>query len=132
MVHASAQALANSLTPEERERNLLYPDVERVRLLAFSLTLPLPTNLIDGFRSPCPAQIREVSIVIAHGVIRSAQKLGVDRNEALRSMTDIQLEDYVSLLSSALSRLDRCADEVLTFLCRFQIRGQLYHPLLAM
>jgi hypothetical protein len=30
MVHASAQGLADSLNADEVERNLLYPDVERV------------------------------------------------------------------------------------------------------
>lgn len=78
MVHASAQGLADSLTSDELERDLLYPDVER---------------------------IREVSITIALKVIRSAQKLGVDRAEELRSMSDRQLEEYV--------------------------RQQMYHPLLA-
>lgn len=76
LVHASSAALAASLTSEERARNLLYPDVER---------------------------IREVSIEIAVGVIRSAQKLGVDRNEKLRSMSQEQLIDFV--------------------------RNQMYHPL---
>ncbi|KAK4702833.1 malate dehydrogenase (oxaloacetate-decarboxylating)(NADP+), partial [Phenoliferia sp. Uapishka_3] len=78
MVHASAQALATSLTADEQYRNLLYPDVTR---------------------------IREVSIRIAVGVIRSAQKLNVDKNEKLRSMSDEQLEKFV--------------------------RDQMYHPLLA-
>ncbi|GAA5841738.1 hypothetical protein JCM3766R1_005167 [Sporobolomyces carnicolor] len=78
MVHASAQGLADSLNSDECERNLLYPDVER---------------------------IREVSITIALKVIRSAQKLGVDRAEELRSMSDRELEEYV--------------------------RNQMYHPLLA-
>lgn len=79
MVHASAQALADSLTDDERARHLLYPDVER---------------------------IREVSIAIAAGVIRSAQRLGVDRKEGLRGMSEEELERH--------------------------IRGQMYHPLVAM
>ncbi|GAA6009498.1 hypothetical protein JCM11491_003579 [Sporobolomyces phaffii] len=78
MVHASAQGLADSLNSDETERNLLYPDVQR---------------------------IREVSITIALKVIRSAQKLGVDRAEELRAMNDRELEEYV--------------------------RRQMYHPLLA-
>ncbi|GAA6032978.1 hypothetical protein JCM8097_000081 [Rhodosporidiobolus ruineniae] len=78
MVHAAAQGLSISLTPGEVERNLLYPDIER---------------------------IREVSIKIAVAVIRSAQQLGVDRNEALRGKTDAELEAFV--------------------------QGQMYHPLLA-
>ncbi|GAA6063694.1 hypothetical protein JCM10212_000273 [Sporobolomyces blumeae] len=78
MIHASAQGLADSLTADELERDLLYPDVER---------------------------IREVSITIALKVIRCAQKLGVDRAEELRGMSDRELEEYV--------------------------RAQMYHPLLA-
>lgn len=78
MVHASAQALATCLTSDERNRNLLYPDVTR---------------------------IRDVSIGIAVGVIRSAQKLGVDGETKLRTLTDAELEKFV--------------------------RDQMYHPLLA-
>ena len=38
MVHASAQGLADSLNSDECERNLLYPDVERVRSFALDLS----------------------------------------------------------------------------------------------
>ncbi|GAA5865088.1 hypothetical protein JCM8547_007708 [Rhodosporidiobolus lusitaniae] len=68
LVHAAATGLANSLTAGELERNLLYPDIER---------------------------IREVSIKIAVTVIREAQKLGVDRNEKLRDMSEAQLLSWV-------------------------------------
>ncbi|GAA5945963.1 hypothetical protein JCM10213_006206 [Rhodosporidiobolus nylandii] len=68
LVHAAAQGLADSLTPDEVERQLLYPDIER---------------------------IREVSIKIAVSVIRTAQKLGVDRNEALREKSDAELYSHV-------------------------------------
>ncbi|GJN93671.1 hypothetical protein Rhopal_006728-T1 [Rhodotorula paludigena] len=68
LVHASANGLAHSLTPDELERNLLYPDIER---------------------------IREVSIKIAVAVIREAQKLGIDRVEELRELSDKDLETYV-------------------------------------
>ena len=67
-MHASAQALAESLTEAETERNLLYPDVDR---------------------------IREVSIAVAVGVIQSAQKLGVDRNEELRGKGRAAIEKAV-------------------------------------
>ncbi|KAM0791949.1 hypothetical protein ACM66B_004200 [Microbotryomycetes sp. NB124-2] len=77
LVHAAAQSLADSLTPDEKERNLLYPDVER---------------------------IREVSMTIAVGVIKAAQKLGVDREQGLRGKTDAQLLQHV--------------------------KNQMYHPLL--
>lgn len=68
LIQAAAQGLANSLTSEERYRNLLYPDVDR---------------------------IREVTISIAKTVIRSAQKAGVDSNEPLRDITDAELESYI-------------------------------------
>ncbi|KAJ8292375.1 NADP-dependent malic enzyme [Rhodotorula toruloides] len=68
LVHASAQGLADSLTPEETARHLLYPDIER---------------------------IREVSIKIAVTVIQAAQKLGVDRNEELRGKSSAEIEAYV-------------------------------------
>lgn len=68
LIHASAQALADSLTSGERARDLLYPDVER---------------------------IREVSIAIAVGVIRAAQKEKVDKETGLRSLTDAELESVV-------------------------------------
>ncbi|KAG0653522.1 hypothetical protein C6P46_002502, partial [Rhodotorula mucilaginosa] len=65
LVHAAAQGLADSLTTGETERNLLYPDVER---------------------------IRDVSIKIAVTVIEAAQKLGVDRAESLRGKSSAELE----------------------------------------
>ncbi|GAA5872013.1 hypothetical protein JCM3774_006580 [Rhodotorula dairenensis] len=68
LVHAAAQGLADSLTVGETERNLLYPDVER---------------------------IREVSIKIAVTVIEAAQKLGVDRADSLRGKTSAELEHIV-------------------------------------
>lgn len=68
MIHASAVALAESLNADERSRSLLYPDVER---------------------------IREVSVEIAAGVIRSAQKMGVDRNEKLRTVSDTKLKEFI-------------------------------------
>ena len=68
LIQAAAQGLADSLTPDERYRNLLYPEVER---------------------------IREVTITIAKTIIRSAQKAGVDTKIELRSMTDVELDTYV-------------------------------------
>ncbi|SCV73341.1 BQ2448_7267 [Microbotryum intermedium] len=68
IIHAAARALADSLNADEKERRLLYPDVER---------------------------IREVTIFVALRVIRAAQQAGVDRNEKLRSMSDIELNNYI-------------------------------------
>lgn len=57
MVHASAQGLADSLNANETERNLLYPDVERVSLslspfYLLKLTNSLPFNRFVKYRSP--------------------------------------------------------------------------------
>ena len=65
LIQAAAQGLADSLTPDERYRNLLYPDVDR---------------------------IREVTIAIAKTMVRSAQKAGVDTKIELRSMTEVELD----------------------------------------
>ncbi|KAF7325779.1 Malic enzyme [Mycena kentingensis (nom. inval.)] len=68
MVEASSLGLANSLTEEEEEMNLLYPRIER---------------------------IREISAFIAAQVIRAAQAAGVDRSMDLRRMNDKELLDFV-------------------------------------
>ncbi|EIN08307.1 malate dehydrogenase [Punctularia strigosozonata HHB-11173 SS5] len=69
MVEASALGLADALTPDERADDLIYPRLER---------------------------IREISAHIACAVIRAAQKAGVDRNEALRKLSDGELNEYVT------------------------------------
>ncbi|KAH6918108.1 malate dehydrogenase [Coprinopsis sp. MPI-PUGE-AT-0042] len=68
MVEACSMSLSNSLTPEERSLDLLYPRIER---------------------------IREISAQIARDVIRAAQKAGVDRSPDLRKMTDTDLLAFV-------------------------------------
>ncbi|KAG9514044.1 hypothetical protein KCU71_g23989, partial [Aureobasidium melanogenum] len=68
MIYASGKALSESLTPEEIEQNWMYPDIRR---------------------------IREVSVVVTCGVIRAAQKAGVDRELGLRNMDDKALTEYV-------------------------------------
>jgi len=68
MIYASGEALSTSLTPEERNENWLYPNISR---------------------------IRDVSVTVTCGVIRAAQKEGVDRELALRSMSDDELAAYV-------------------------------------
>ncbi|KAF2770394.1 hypothetical protein EJ03DRAFT_270624 [Teratosphaeria nubilosa] len=68
MIYASAEALSTSLLPEEVAQNWLYPDV---------------------------ARIRDVSVVVTRGVIRAAQKDGVDRVLALRNIGDEELDEYV-------------------------------------
>ena len=68
MIYASASALSTALTDSEVKQNWLYPDIRR---------------------------IREVSVVVTCGVIRAAQKDRVDRELALRNISDEELEAYV-------------------------------------
>ncbi|KAJ7635027.1 hypothetical protein FB45DRAFT_1056974 [Roridomyces roridus] len=69
MVEASSLGLANSLTREEEEMGLLYPQVSR---------------------------IREISADITVQVIRAAQAAGVDRYTELRAKNDTELLDFVA------------------------------------
>ncbi|CAK4002523.1 NADP-dependent malic enzyme [Lecanosticta acicola] len=68
MIYASAEALSTSLLPEEVEANWLYPDISR---------------------------IREVSVTVTRGVIRAAQKDNMDRELALRNISDEELDEYI-------------------------------------
>ena len=68
MIYASAEALSTSLLKKEISDNWLYPDIRR---------------------------IRDVSVVVTAGVIRAAQKDGVDRELALRHLSDEDLEEYI-------------------------------------
>ncbi|KZT70047.1 malic enzyme [Daedalea quercina L-15889] len=68
MVEASSLGLAESLTPEEKTLDMIYPRVER---------------------------IRDISAEIAAKVIRAAQRAGVDRNTEIRDMWDDQLAGWV-------------------------------------
>ena len=68
MIYASAEYLSTSLNRQEVADGWLYPDVRR---------------------------IREVSVVVTRGVIRAAQKNGVDRATELRDMSDEQLDDFI-------------------------------------
>lgn len=68
MIYASAEALSTSLTQEEVDSNWLYPDISR---------------------------IRDVSVIVTRGVIRAAQRCGVDRELALRNISDEEMETYI-------------------------------------
>jgi malate dehydrogenase (oxaloacetate-decarboxylating)(NADP+) len=68
MIYASGESLSLTLTPEESAVKALYPDIRR---------------------------IRDVSIVVTRGVIRAAQKNGVDRELAMRNLSDEQLDEYI-------------------------------------
>lgn len=68
MIYASAESLSTSLNKQEVADGWLYPDIRR---------------------------IREVSVVVTRGVIRAAQKNGVDRTTELRNLSDDQLDSYI-------------------------------------
>jgi malate dehydrogenase (oxaloacetate-decarboxylating)(NADP+) len=86
MIYASAEALSTSLLPEEVEKNWLYPAVER---------------------------IRDVSVVVTRGVIRSAQAEKVDRELALRNMSDEKLDEYIrSRMYDPFKEHDKITNEI--------------------
>jgi malate dehydrogenase (oxaloacetate-decarboxylating)(NADP+) len=68
MIYASAVALSTALNAEEKSKDWLYPDIRR---------------------------IREVSVIVTRGVIRAAQKGGVDRELNLRTLSDEDLDEYI-------------------------------------
>lgn len=68
MIYASAESLSTSLNKQEVADGWLYPDIRR---------------------------IREVSVIVTRGVIRAAQKNGVDRATELRGLSDEQLDSYI-------------------------------------
>ncbi|PUU78417.1 hypothetical protein B9Z19DRAFT_1065043 [Tuber borchii] len=68
MIYASAVGLAESLTDEEREKGLLYPNLDR---------------------------IRSISVIVARSVIRAAQKENLDKNKTLQWLNDMELDNYI-------------------------------------
>lgn len=68
MIYASATSLSTSLTPAERSQGWLYPEI---------------------------ARIRDVSVVVAMGVIRAAQEAGVARENHIKGMGVAELEKWV-------------------------------------
>lgn len=86
MIYASGEALAESLTPEETELNWMYPGIHR---------------------------IRDVSVVVTRGVIRRAQLDGVDRELALRNITDEELDEYiVSRMYDPFTEYEKVQEEI--------------------
>src|ERR1700733_4208505 len=68
MIYASGEYLSHALNEKEKAESYLYPDITR---------------------------IREVSVVVTRGVIRAAQKNGVDRELSIRNLNDEQLDEYI-------------------------------------
>lgn len=86
MIYASATSLSAALLESEVAQGLLYPEIER---------------------------IRDVSVLVARGVIRAAQEAGVDREIQLKSMSDPELEKWVrSKMYDPLEETHRLEKEV--------------------
>lgn len=86
MIYASATSLSTSLHPSEVEQGWLYPEIGR---------------------------IRDVSVVVAMGVIRAAQEARVDREQSIKGMGDEELEKWVrSKMYDPLSENKRIEEEV--------------------
>ena len=89
MIYASATSLSHSLLPNETSQGWLYPEI---------------------------ARIRDVSVVVAMGVIRAAQKAGVDREQSIKGMDDEQLEKWVrAKMYDPMEETERVEEEVKTF-----------------
>ena len=86
MIYASATSLSTSLLSSEVSNGLLYPDLSR---------------------------IRDVSVIVAMGVIRAAQQAGVDRETRLQEMDEKELEAWVrSKMYDPLAETQRVEEEV--------------------
>lgn len=86
MIYASATSLSTALTKSEVVQGLLYPEIER---------------------------IRDVSVLVAIGVIRAAQEAGVDRETQLKGMSHQELEKWVrSKMYDPLEETQRLESEV--------------------
>lgn len=86
MIYASATSLSTALTKREVVQGLLYPEIER---------------------------IRDVSVLVAIGVIRAAQEAGVDRETQLKGMGDQELGKWVrSKMYDPFEETQRLGNEV--------------------
>lgn len=86
MIYASALALSKSLTSSEISQSWLYPEV---------------------------ARIRDVSVVVAMGVIRAAEEAGVARETHIKNLNDKELEKWVrSKMYDPSTEVQRVEEEV--------------------
>lgn len=90
MIYASATSLSTSLLPSEISQGWLYPEL---------------------------ARIRDVSVIVAIGVIKAAQEAGVDREQSIKGMGDDELEKWVrSKMYDPSTETQRVEGEVQGFL----------------
>ncbi|KAF6238968.1 hypothetical protein HO173_002840 [Letharia columbiana] len=86
MIYASATSLSTSLHPSEVSQGWLYPEL---------------------------ARIRDVSVIVAMGVIKAAQEAGVDREQSIKSMGNEELEKWVrSKMYDPTTETQRVEEEV--------------------
>ena len=86
MIYASATSLSSSLHPSEVSKGWLYPEL---------------------------ARIRDVSVIVAIGVIKAAQEAGVDREQSIKGMDNDELEKWVrSKMYDPLTETQRVEKEV--------------------
>ena len=86
MIYASATSLSTSLHPSEVSKGWLYPEL---------------------------ARIRDVSVIVAIGVIKAAQEAGVDREQSIKGMDNDELEKWVrSKMYDPLTETQRVEEEV--------------------
>lgn len=86
MIYASALALSSSLNEYEQSQGWLYPEIGR---------------------------IRDVSVIVAMGVIRAAEEAGVAREPQIKAMDDEALETWVrSRMYEPHKESERLANEV--------------------
>ena len=97
MIYASANALSTSLDPSEISQGWLYPDIGR---------------------------IRDVSVIVAMGVIRAAQEASVDREVHVRDMRDEELKQWIrSKMYDPHVETQRIDDEVQSMISTNGVKG---------
>lgn len=62
------------------------------------------------------ARIRDVSVIVAMGVIRAAQEAGVDRETRIKDMNDEELEKWVRSKMYDPNETQRMEKEVYSFI----------------
>lgn len=97
MIYASAEALSTALDASETSQGWLYPDI---------------------------ARIRDVSVIVAKGVIRAAEEAGVDRETRIKGMSDEELEQWIrSKMYDPHSETRRVEEEIESFINDLTIKG---------
>jgi malate dehydrogenase (oxaloacetate-decarboxylating)(NADP+) len=86
MVEASSLGLADSLNEDERDSELLYPRLNRIREISAYIAMRVVRKAQE-----------EVRNAILHTQFESYRRViqGVDRNSDLRSLSEAQLLTYV-------------------------------------